>query len=79
VAQKVALSEVGVPSWFGPRQMIPFDFGWTALNFVSLTRNYLPAQAWVGLELTAEGRFSVSEAGTPLDSACGTPRPLPGY
>ncbi len=79
VAQKVDLSEVGVPSWFGPRQPIPFEFGWAALTFSNPSRNGDPAQTWVGLELNAEGRFSVSEAGTPLDSACGTPRPLPGF
>ena len=35
----------------------------------------LPRQLWVGTVMKASGRYSVGFAATPLDSACGQPRP----
>jgi hypothetical protein len=79
VAQKIGLDDLGIPeNWTGIRQPIPFDFGWAALTFYYPPLGN-PAQAWVGLELSAEGRFRVSETATPIDSSCGelTQFPIP--
>ena len=78
MAQRIAIADVGIPNAFGDgRTPIDFQFGWAGLSFINRTDNFRPAQAWVGTEMSAQGRFSLSTVATPLDSACGTARPLP--
>jgi len=67
VSQRVSLVELPVP----------FNFGWLWLQFPN---GYFPptwSQAWVGGEMTAGARFSVSVGATALDSGCGAPDVAP--
>ena len=70
---------------------VPFNFGWLYLDLntaVAAAGNNPPedplaAQAWVTIEMEAQGRFSVGFDAIQLDSACtalhfGTPGPTPG-
>jgi hypothetical protein len=46
-----------------------FDFGWYLLTRSS-TGPQSQTQLWVGSLMSAEGRFGVGMAGTPLDDGC---------
>jgi hypothetical protein len=67
VSQRVSLFELPVP----------FSFGWLWLQFPN---GFFPptwSQAWVGGEMTAGARFSISVGATALDSGCGAPDVAP--
>jgi hypothetical protein len=69
-AQRVHVGGAALP--------VPFDFGWLYLNLnttVAAAGNNPPedpaaAQAWVTVEMDADGRFSVGFPAIQLDSAC---------
>jgi hypothetical protein len=64
----------------------PYNFGWLFLNLnttVATAGNVPPedpgaAQAWVAIEMTAKGRFSVGYDAVKLDSACFAAHFTPG-
>ena len=57
---------------------MPFDFGWLYLDLNTAVaaagsnppEDPLAAQAWVSIEMQAQGRFSVGFDAVQLDSAC---------
>ena len=77
-AQRTAVGGAGLP--------VPYDFGWLYLNlntFVTAAGNNPPedpraAQAWVAIEMKAQGRFSVGYDAVQLDSACQAAHFVPG-
>jgi len=77
-AQRTAVGGSALP--------VPYDFGWMYLNLnttVSAAGNNPPedpraAQAWVALEMKAQGRFSVGFDAVQLDSACQALHFIPG-
>jgi hypothetical protein len=78
VAQRLPIDDIGVNGGFSGIVPVPYDFGWMLFQFGhSLATTSTPAQAWVGVELEASGRFSVGTVATPLDSACGPLAPFP--
>jgi hypothetical protein len=78
VAQRVEVDDLQVPSWPGGLA-IPFDFGWLQVAFNRASDGAPAAQAWMGTEMTASGRFSVGMTGMAVGSSCGPQAPLPGF
>jgi hypothetical protein len=78
VSQRVEVEDIQVASWPGSLA-IPFDFGWLQLSFNRASDGAPPAQAWLGTEMTASGRFSVGTTGMAVDSSCGPQAPQPGF
>lgn len=50
---------------------VPYTFGWLALN-LNLESPVRPAQAWVGGELSASGRYNVGLEATATNDLCAT-------
>jgi len=46
---------------------VPYEFGWI---FLDLGLPTVPSQAWVGVSMKAQGRFSVGFGATPLANGC---------
>jgi hypothetical protein len=53
-----------------PEFKTSFDFGWFVLQRGASPGSQLQTQLWVGSLMSAEGRFGVGMAGTPLDDGC---------
>ncbi len=70
VAQRVGIEDVAIDSGFSGGLPITFPFGWMRMDFFHFNGLVDRAQAWVGAELEAAGRFSLGTVATPLDPAC---------
>jgi hypothetical protein len=66
----------------GPRFPVPFSFGAIYLGAQPTTLPVIPPlprrQAWLGSLMSADGRFGVGLAGTPLNTGCSPSICLPG-
>jgi hypothetical protein len=66
----------------GPQLPTPFDFGAFYIGHVTTTLPVVPPlprrQSWLGALMSADGRFGVGLAGTPLNTGCTPSVCLPG-